>query len=480
MHRNHSDQRGLIAAILMAALLSSTPFQTAIAQTPSAKSETIAFVGVSVVPMDRERVLKNQTVVVRGGRIAELGDASKIKVPADAQRIDGSGKFLMPGIVDMHLHLSPGEGVNNDLPGQQLRLLLANGITTMRNMIGGPSHLILRDKINRGELVGPQIFTAGTPLLINNTPTVEVAIKSVTDQKKAGYDLLKVHEGLTPEIYEAIVKTAREVGIPFAGHVTATVGLKRALAARQTSIEHLDSYLQSAVPANANIEITPSQIVLGETLKHVDEKQLTELAIETTKAGVANTPTLTLFKLIISDAKPEEYLQWNEMKYVPAKMRENFAKQKAGTLNIPASAEEKKRYGDLRNLLIRELHKAGAKILVGPDSPQFFLVPGFATHREMQSLGEAGLSNYAVLEAATRNGAESLGMLKEFGTVEMGKRADLLLLDANPLDAISNAKQIAGVMVRGKWLPKTDLQRLLEEVAALNGAATPSNQTNKP
>jgi len=258
--------------------------------------------------------------------------------------------------------------------------------------------------------------------------------------------------------------------------VTATVGLKRALDSRQTSIEHLDNYLQSAVAANARIEVSPSQIVLGETLKHVDEKRLAELAIETSKAGVANTPTLTLFQLVISDAKPEEYLLWDEMKYVPAKMRDNFAKQKAGTLNIPASADEKKRYVELRNLLIRELHKAGARILVGPDSPQFFLVPGFATHREMQSLAEAGLSNYAVLEAATRNGAESLGMLKEFGTVETGKRADLLLLDANPLDAIANTKQITGVMVRGRWLAKAELQKLLAEVASLNSSVAPSKQ----
>jgi imidazolonepropionase-like amidohydrolase len=241
------------------------------------------------------------------------------------------------------------------------------------------------------------------------------------------------------------------------------------LAAQQTTIEHLDNYLQAAVIApNTNVEITKSQVVLGDTLKYVDEKKLAELARETKNSNVANTPTLTLFKMVVSDAKPEEYLKWEEMQYIPAKMRENFAKQKAGTLNIPGSPEEKKRYIELRNLLIRELYKAGAKIVVGPDSPQFFLVPGFATHREMQSLAEAGLSNYAVLEAATRNGAENLGMLKEFGTIEKGKRADLLLLDANPLDAIGNAKQIAGVMVRGKWLVKTELQKMLEDVAAIH------------
>ena len=250
--------------------------------------------------------------------------------------------------------------------------------------------------------------------------------------------------------------------------MTANVGLKRALAARQASVEHLDNYLQSAVAPDSKIEITPSQIVLGETLKNVDEKKLAELAKETARAGVVNNPTLTLFKLVVSGAKPEEYLQWEEMRYVPAKMRENFAKQKSGTLGIPGSAEEKKRYLDLRNLLVRELYKAGAKLVVGPDSPQFFLVPGFATHREMQSLAEAGLTNYAVLEAATRNGAEALGMLKEFGTLEVGKRADLLLLDADPLENVANAKRIAGVMTRGRWLAKNDLQKMLDDVAALN------------
>ena len=460
--------RGLTSAILAIALIPLVGWQTTLAQVAADKDSTTAIVGVSVIPMDKERLLKNQTVLIRDGRIIEIGDEDKIKLPTNTLKIDGRGKFLIPGIVDMHLHLSPGEGVKDDAPSQQLRLLLANGITSMRNMIGGPSHLLLRDKINRGEIPGPQIFTAGPPLLGNNVPTVEAAVKAVTEQKKAGYDLLKVHEGLTPEVYEAIVKTAREVGIPFGGHVTASVGLKRALAARQTTIEHLDNYLQSAVAASSGIQITSSQLVLGETLKHVDEKNLVELSRETAKAGVANNPTLALFKLIVSDIKPEEYLQWEEMRYIPAKMREHFAKQKAGTLNIPASAEEKKRYVELRNLLIRELHKAGAKILVGPDSPQFFLVPGFATHREMQGLAEAGLSNYAVLEAATRNGAENLGMLKEFGTIEAGKRADLLLLDANPLEAIANARRIAGVMVRGKWLAKTDLQKMLDDVAALN------------
>ena len=454
--------------IIAIAFLILTVLQTVSAQATIAQKNVFAIVGVNVIPMDRERVLTNQTVIVSDGRVAEIGDFGKVKIPQDAAQIDGRGKFLMPGLVDMHLHLAQGEGVNNDLASQQLRLLLANGVTTIRNMIGAPAHLALREKINKGEIPGPTLYTAGPPLLGQNTPTIEAAEKTVTAQKNAGYDLLKVHEGLKPEVYEAITRKAKELGIPFAGHVTFSVGLQRALNARQSSIDHLDNYLQSAVKPNFSGEITSSQIVVGDVQNYIDENKLTELAKETKKANVANNPTLTLFKLVAADTKPEEYLKWEEMKYVPAQMRQNFAKQKAGTLNIPAPSAEKQKYIELRNFLVRELYKAGALLTVGPDSPQFFLVPGFATHHEMQSLSEAGLPNYAVLEAATKNGAEVLGGIKEFGTIEKGKRADLLLLEANPLEKISNTKQIAGVMARGRWFSKSDLRKMLETVEALN------------
>ena len=198
-----------------------------------AQPQAIAFVNVNVVPFDRERILENQTVVIVKGIIAQIAPSDRMKVPPGALQIDGRGKYLMPGLADMHVHLSPGAGQADDLTSQQLQLFLANGVTTIRNMIGKPEHLALRDRVAKGELLGPSIYTAGPPLLGNNTPTPEDAVRVVTEQKKAGYDLLKVHEGLSPETYAAIASTAKREGIPFAGHVTATVGLKRALDAQQ-------------------------------------------------------------------------------------------------------------------------------------------------------------------------------------------------------------------------------------------------------
>ncbi len=452
----------------------------------SPQSGAIAFVNVNVVPFDRERILEGQTVVVTNGRIARLGPSDKTKVPAGALQIDGRGKYLMPGLADMHVHLYPGAGQPDDLTSQQLQLFLANGVTTIRNMIGKPEHVLLRERVAKGELLGPTIYTAGPPLLGNNVPNPEAAERAVVDQKKAGYDLLKVHEGLSPETYAAIAATAKREGIPFAGHVTATVGLQRALDAQQTSIEHLDGYLQAMVADDSPVKPTPSQVVLGPVLDHMDESKLTALAAATRKAGVWNDPTLTLFKLVVSDAKPEDYLKWPEMQYIPAKMRENFAKQKQSTLGNPPPLAERKRYLELRNKVLVALHAAGAKLLIGPDSPQFFLVPGFGTHRELESFVEAGLTPYQAIETATRNPAEYFAEFtkkpRDFGTVEVGLRADLLLLDANPLQSVANLSKRAGVMVRGRWLPESELRKMLENVAALNreNTAAPSATSAAP
>jgi imidazolonepropionase-like amidohydrolase len=430
--------------------------------------KVFAFVGVSVVPMDRERTVGNQTVVVSDGRIVGIGPADKTEIPAGAARIDGRGKFLMPGLADMHAHLFPGDGAANDLAAQQLALYLANGVTTVRNMIGAPAHVVLRERVKEGRLLGPTIVTAGPPVSGKDAVSPEVAERIVASQKQDGYDLLKVHEGLKPEVYEALAAAARKAGLPFAGHVTASVGLSRALAARQATIEHLDGYLQALVPENAPVPAPPSQVVLGPALEHVDERRLPALANRTREAGVYNTPTLALFKIVMSTDAPSEFLKWPELRYVPAKMREGFAKQKGGIKASEAPAAERRRYLGLRGRVVKALNDAGAKLLVGPDSPQLFLVPGFGTHREMAAMAEAGLTPYAVLQAATRNAAEYLGASGESGTVEVGRRADLVLLDANPLQAVANASRIAGVMTRGRWLPRAELDRMLDEIAAFN------------
>jgi imidazolonepropionase-like amidohydrolase len=454
----------LVAIVLIHSL---TRAQSAKAPVAAADA-AIAIVGVSVIPMDRERIVANQTVIVRGGRIAEFGDTMKTKVPKDALVIDGRGQFLMPGLADMHAHLALGTGALDDPAGQQLQLFLMNGVTTVRNMIGKPEHIVLRDMINKGDVIGPRIFTAGPPMIVNLIGSPEAAVKSVTQQKAAGYDLIKVHEGISPETYVAIVETANKLSIPFAGHVTATVGLERALTARQSSIEHLDGYIQFIIADNSPVKATGSQVQLGEVLDHVDEKKVPAVIQATRAAGVWNTPTLALFQIIVSGEKADEMLKLPEMRFVPQKVREAFAKQKRGTEDIPIIDGEK--YTNLRFRLVNEMQKAGAKLLIGSDPGQMFLVAGFGTHKELRSFVEAGLTPFQALEAATRNPAEYLSTFmkipNDFGIIRPGNRADLLLLDANPLIDVANTEQIAGVFARGQYFSKEQIQKTLERIAA--------------
>jgi imidazolonepropionase-like amidohydrolase len=436
----------------------------------SAQEPVVAFVGVNVVPMDRERVLDNQTVIVKGARIAEIGPSARVAVPAGAVRVEGAGKYLVPGLSDMHGHLPQGDGTGTDVVSQFLKLYLANGVTTVRGMQGSPGNVVVREKVARGELIGPSIVASGPPLHVKAAPTPEAAVRAVEAQKAAGYDAIKVHEDLPPEAYDAIVATARRLGMQVGGHVTATVGLDRALAARQSSIEHLDGYLQAIVRKDSPVPADFGQVALGPVLNHMDESRISVLADATRKAGVWNTPTLTLFEIVVSTDSPDEFLKWPELQYVSENLRNTFAKQKAGTANIQAPREERQRYLQLRNRMVKALSDAGAGLLIGPDTPQLFLVPGFATHREIRSLVGAGLSPYAALRAATAGPAEYLGRLKDSGTIETGKRADLVLVDGNPLVSVASLQKIEGVMMAGRWHARADIERMLAELAALHRA----------
>ena len=219
-------------------------------QTPPA----IAFTNVTVIPMDRDRSLSDQTVVVRGDRIVAMGRSADTTVPDGATRIDGRGKFLMPGMAEMHAHI-PGGKAPDELMHRVLALFVANGVTTIRGMLGDPRHLPLRAAVAKGEVLGPTIFTSGPSFNGNTATSPEVAIKMVQDQKAAGYDLLKVHPGVPRAAFDAMAATANKLGIPFSGHVPADVGLERALSAKYHSIDHIDGYFEYAVRPGAPVDL---------------------------------------------------------------------------------------------------------------------------------------------------------------------------------------------------------------------------------
>src|SRR5688500_18244769 len=433
---------------------------------PAGQSDSvIAFVDVTVIPMDRERRLPGQTVLVRGDRIVEIGPVARVRVPAGGVRVDGKGKFLIPGLAEMHAHI-PGGQASDTVVERTLFMYVAGGITTVRGMLGHPRHLELRDRAARGELLSPTIYTSGPSLNGNSIPDAASAARAVMEQKAAGYDLLKIHPGVGREAFDTLAATAKRVGMPFAGHVPEDVGIARAIEAGYASIDHLDGYIEGMIRDGAPITAEHSAFFGLNLGDHLDEAKMAQLVRATKRAGVWNVPTEVLMENLTVAGSSKELAERPEMRYVPAATRAQWAEMKDGMLSeTGASAESARRTIEMRRRLIKALHAAGAGLLLGSDAPQVYNVPGFSTHRELASLVAAGLTPYQALETGTRNVAAYFGTLKETGTVEAGKRADLVLLEADPLADIRNTTKRAGVMVRGRWLPQAEIRERLDAVA---------------
>lgn len=458
------------------------------------RGRVTVFENVNVIPMDRERVLRGQTVVVRDGLIAEMGDAKKVRVPAGAERIDGRGKYLLPGLIDMHTHLFSDDDFPEELAGDELALMVANGVTTVRLMIGTPEHLSMRRKVEAGEVLGPTLYVASPQLagraygggVFNGrvVKTPDEARAAVRDFKTAGYDFIKLTTEITPEVYEAVTEAAKASGIRVVGHVDLRVGLRRALAAGQ-QIEHLDSYMEAVLRDDAPSKASVSDVGVWrkpnwESLDYVDDRKVEEVAKATAKAGIYTCPTLTFFKLTFAVEPPEEEVRARpDYRFFPQSLRESRHAALKRFWTGPPTAERRRRYQSVRDRLVKAIHESGGKIMAGSDTPELFLVYGFTLHRELRNLVAAGLSPYAALEAATRNPAEYLRALDRFGTVARGRRADLLLLEANPLEAIANTERRAGVMVRGRWLPEPELRAMLDRIAE-KFQKVPARAASKP
>ena len=422
----------------------------------------VAFIDVTVVPMDRERVLERQTVVVRDGRIASIGPAAGAQVPADAQRVDGRGKFLMPGLAEMHGHVPAQAG---SFAEATMLMFVANGVTTVRGMQGSPYHLELRDAIARGELLGPKFYAAGPQLDARRAATPAAAVAAVLEQKAAGFDLLKIQEGVGREAYDSIVAAARRVGIPFGGHIPDAVGLWHALESRQGTIDHLDNFMEAVEAPDFPARQLPPTGVGGSTAEL--DRRIAGAAAAARAAGVAVVPTQALWQMLWVPDDSATLSRRPELRYMPANTLAAWYRtiRPGGRLQTD---EQRRAWIATRNRILRAVSDAGVPILLGTDAPQLFSVPGFSIHREMASMAAVGMTPWQILQSGTRNIAVHFGTLSETGTVEPGKIADLILLDANPLADISNVARRAGVMVRGRWLPEAELQQRLEAIAAAN------------
>jgi len=429
-----------------------------LAATGAAAADIVAFLNVNVIPMSDERIIEQQTVIVRDGIIDRIGHVDEVPLPEGARVIDGTDRFLIPGLAEMHAHVPPaGSG---DLE-RDFALFVVNGVTTVRGMLGHPSHLELRTALLEGEIVGPRLITSGPSLNGRSVSGAADGANQVREQHAAGYDFIKIHPGLDDEEFAAIAAAANELGMPFAGHVPVAVGLEKALASGMASIDHLDGYMAALMPPHYD----PSggyggffDVLLADDVK---EHRIPDLAAATAAAGTWTVPTETLVEQLINAVPASELRTRLEMRYVPAATADRWVQAKERQRQERGFSDETAAKAiHIRRALIRELHDAGAGILLGSDAPQVFNVPGFSLHRELELMVAAGLTPFEALQAGTVNAARFLGL--RTGVIAVGREADLVVLDSNPLEDISSTRRVHGVMVRGDWYSAADREALLE------------------
>lgn len=391
---------------------------------------------INIIPMYDEVVLRNMDVYIKNGIIEEIGKIDNIKIPKDTIKIDGSGKYLTPGFSDMHVQIENKE---------YLSLFLANGVTLVRNMWGYPEHIEGRDKIKSGNLLGPELFTAG-PLIdgrnsywpgstiITDPDRVELSIRQI---KESGYDFIKIYDLLSRDIYTKIMKVAKKYNMQVVGNIPFSIEFKDAVNSNMHSIEQFSGYKLS--------------------VKSIDD--LSDEIDLTVESGIWNCPTLVSMKnsetLLRKYIDPELFTEDNnpEMKYISPDEIYWWKKETGKRLSYEKS-----------KILLRKLNEGGANIVSGTDQGMPYIFPGFSLHDELELMTEAGLTPYQALLTTTLNPAIMMNIDDRLGSVKIGNEADLVLLDKNPLDDIRNTRTIYGVVTKGRWLSGRKIKEMLDEV----------------
>jgi imidazolonepropionase-like amidohydrolase len=409
------------------------------------KPKTYIVRNVNILTMKDHVPLAQQSVLIENGIIQQIGP--NLQHP-DATIIDGSDKFIMPGLTDMHVHLFDKHPMKNTW----MLLLLTNGVTSVRDMCGEAEKIKLREKIKNGEILGPNLYQAGPIIngikdnmgLFAFASTPAQGREIVINQKNAGYDFIKVYDDLTKEVYEAIVDEAHKQGMMVDGHLPNAVSIDDAITLQHNSIEHLTGYF----------EWDRSQVEINGDVNYA----------QTANSTLWNCPTIYNHFLNGSRQGANEMFAYAETSgMIPTGLQNTW--KKMINSNAKAIAEVVDKYGasnfDAIKKIVTDLHKAGAKLVAGTDAGNLpLMIPGYSLHQELKLMTDLGISPYDVLKMSTINAAQAMRKDMEIGTVEVGNRADLLLLNANPLDDVANLQNVSGVMVRGIWLSTGDLAKI--------------------
>lgn len=417
------------------------------------KPKTYLIKNVSILTMKDSMLIKNQNVLIENGTIQKIGSDFQNK---NSTTIDGTGKYLMPGLTDMHVHLFDWHPMKNTW----MMLLLINGVTSVRDMCGQTEKLLLKEKIKKNEVLGPNLYQSGTIInglkdnigLFAFASTPEQGRQIVIEQKKSGFEFIKVYDGLTKEVYEAISDEAQKQGMLVNGHLPDKITLADAIKSKHNSVEHLNGYF----------EWKDHQVSISAPDNY---------ASLTANSGLWNCPTLYNHYMQGSRKGVAEMFSYAETSgLVPRDWTEIWKKRISNNSKETMEIVDKFGESNFETLkkIVLNLYNSKAKLIAGTDAGNLpLLIPGYSLHQELKIMTEMGIPTYEVLRMTTINAALAMNKENEFGTVEVGKRADLLLLNANPLDNVDNLQKKGGVMVRGVWLSEEDIKKLTTNIRSI-------------
>jgi imidazolonepropionase-like amidohydrolase len=448
------------------------------------EGQVTAFINVNLVPMTHEKVVEHQTVLVKGTRIIAIGLSNAVDIPEDAIIINGAGAYLMPGLADMHMH-TRDDWFSNAWPVFPPNLYLANGVTTIRSFGPGersPKYILQwRDEIKRGTRMGPTIYTCGPTLY----GPVEDPQRIVREQKAQGFDFIKLYSFLSKEEFHEAISAAKQMGMYTAGHIPFAVGLDGVLSEGMDEIAHIEELDFEFLEFDRTKQLGRREwfrYILGIAvqlfgssadfdIEDLEQRFAQDISKTIDKLKSANIPictTLVVGEVIVKKlheteaflARPEnEYLpQWYMDAFNQGKEKHQVQFRGAEDFAIVKYTLEKK--------LLTKLKQAGIPLLLSTDAGTggMGIVPGFSIHDELRILIENGFTPYEAIASGTVNASkvvEAMTGKGDFGTIEVGKSADIIVLNENPLEDVANIKDLRGVMAAGRWYDKADLQKMI-------------------